>query len=244
MPEESKTSLRVLRSIRRELAQTRREMARSRKPAIPSVPHRLRERSVEQSVDYILGESRLDGAQVAPNKHDTLAAALRATTIDGMVAEFGVFEGQTLTRIAEYFDDRTVHGFDSFIGLPEAWSGTSKDVGAFDIGGQPPELPVSNVEFHVGFFDSTVPPFGEQHQGPFAFVHLDADLYSSTKTVMETLFHWFVPGTVVLFDEYFGYHGWQHHEHKAFMELLDRSGLTYEGLSIGHMNLAVRLLEA
>lgn len=237
MPEKTEDVTGLLRAIRRELAQ-------ARKPSPPSVPIQLRQRSVDQSVDYILEERRLDGAQVAANKHETLNAALRASVLDGMVAEFGVFEGQSITSIATHFADRTVHGFDSFIGLPEAWSGTSKGAGAFDIGGQPPEVPVSNVEWHVGFFDTTVPPFAEQHRGPFSFVHLDADLYSSTKTVMDHLVDWFVPGTVVLFDEYFGYHGWQNHEHKAFMELLERTGLTYEGISIGHMNLAVRLLEA
>ncbi len=233
---------RLLRAVRREVRLLRREVVQGRQPRPPSVPVRLRERSVEGSVDYILGERRLDGAQVALRKPDTIAAALRAVTLDDMVAEFGVYQGTSLTQIARYFDTRTVHGFDSFVGLPESWSGTSKGAGDFGIGGQPPQLPVSNVEFHVGFFDTTVEPFGDQHDGPFSFVHLDADLYSSTRTVFDVLFDWFVPGTVVVFDEYFGYHGWELHEHRAFMEFLDRSGLTYEGVSIGHMNLAVKLV--
>jgi hypothetical protein len=167
---------------------------------------------------------------------------LRATTLDGVVAEFGVYQGVSITQIATYFQGHTVHGFDSFVGLPESWSGTAKGAGAFDIGGQPPDLTVSNVEFHVGFFEDSVPKFATGREGPFAFVHLDADLYSSTRTVMDILFDWFVPGTVIMFDEYFGYHGWQNHEHKAFTELLDRSGLSFEGISIGHMNLGVRLV--
>ena len=67
--------------------------------------------------------------------------------------------------------------------------------------------------------------------------------WSSTKTVFDTLTDWFVPGTVLVFDEYFGYYGWQHHEHKSFMELLDRTGLSFEGIGIGHMNIAVRLTD-
>ena len=137
--------------------------------------------------------------------------------------------------------DRTVHGFDSFVGLPTAWGG--KAAGAFDVGGKPPELPVDNVEFHIGWFDDTVPVFAREHSGPFALAHLDADLYSSTKTVFDHLGDWFVPGTVVIFDEYFGFHGWQHHEHKAFVEFLERTGLSFEAISLGHMNLAVRLVE-
>lgn len=223
-----------LQAIRRELNSGR---------TIPSVPIVLRQRSVDQSVDHILNEPEFADVMVATKKSECLASALRATTIDGMVCEFGVYKGESLTQIAQYFPDRTVHGFDSFIGLPESWSGTSKNAGAFDIGGTPPPVPVDNVEFHVGFFDTTVPKFEANHQGPFAFVHLDADLYSSTKTVMDTLFDWFVPGTVIVFDEYFGYHGWQNHEHKAFMELLERSGFGYEAIAVGHMNLGVRLTE-
>lgn len=235
MPKPTDDVTALLKEIRRELA-----LARRVNP--PSVPLTLRQRSVEESVDHIVAEPRLGSAQVSANKHEPLAAALRAVTLDGMIAEFGVYQGKSLTDIARFFEGRTVHGFDSFVGLPESWSGTSKGAGAFDIGGEPPEIPVSNVEFHVGFFDETVPKFATEHEGPFAFVHFDADLYSSTKTVMDTLFDWFVPGTVLLFDEYFGYYGWQNHEHKAFMELLERSGLTFEGISIGHMSLAVRLL--
>jgi hypothetical protein len=224
----------LLRAIKREIVIGRRTPP-------PSVPIQLRQRSVEGSIDYILGERRLDHAQIAANKHEALAAALRAVSVDGIVAEYGVFQGHSLTQIARFFDDRVVHGFDSFVGLPESWSGTSKNAGDFDIGGTPPDLPVTNVEFHVGFFDKTVPAFAAKEKGPFAFCHMDADLYSSTKTIFDTLFDWFVPGTVIVFDEYFGYHGWENHEHKAFMEFLDRSGLSYEGISIGHMNMGVRL---
>lgn len=224
-----------LERIRREL-----EVART----IPSVPLRLRERAVEASVDHVLGDDHFADVMVANSKRGCLDAGLRAVSGPGVVAEFGVFRGTTLTRIARRFPERTVHGFDSFIGLPEDWAGTDKGAGAFDIGGQPPDLPVDNVAFHVGFFDATVPPFADAETGPFAFAHLDADLYSSTKTVFDHLGDWFVPGTVIVFDEYFGYHGWELHEHRAFMEFLDTSGHDYEAIALGHMNLAVQLVDA
>ena len=47
----------------------------------------------------------------------------------------------------------------------------------------------------------------------------------------------------MVFDEYFGYYGWQHHEHRAFQEILVRTGLSLEAISLGHMNLAVRLVD-
>jgi hypothetical protein len=228
-------------SVTELLADVRNELRITR--TIPSTGIVLRRRAVEQAVDYVLSDSRFDDVQVSLNNPSTVAAALKEVTVEGLVAEFGVYKGTSLTQIAKFFPDHTVHGFDSFVGLPDAWGGTSKGAGAFDIGAKPPELSVSNVEFHVGWFDDTVPVFAKQHSGPFAFAHLDADLYSSTKTVFDTLGDWFVPGTIVVFDEYFGYHGWQRHEHKAFQEFLSASGLSFQAISLGHMNLAVRLTD-
>ena len=227
------------RSVTDLLAEVRNELRIAR--TIPSTGIVLRQRAVDQGADYILSDPRFDHVHVSLHNSSTITAALRAVTLDGMVAEFGVYKGTSLTQIAKFFPDRTVHGFDSFVGLPAAWG--SKDAGAFDVGAKPPQLSVSNVEFHVGWFDDTVPVFAQEHSGPFAFAHLDADLYSSTKTVFDNLGDWFVPGTIVVFDEYFGYYGWQHHEHKAFQEFLERTGLSFEAVSLGHMNLAVRLID-
>jgi hypothetical protein len=207
--EQSVTDL--LAAVRDELRVTR---------TIPSTAIALRQRAVDQAVDYISSDPRFDNVHVSLHNPPTLTAALKEVTIDGTLAEFGVYKGTSLTQIAKFFPDRTVHGFDSFVGLPVAWGGTEKGAGAFDIGAKPPELSVSNVEFHVGWFGDTVPAFAKQYSGPFAFAHLDADLYSSTKTVFDNLSDWFVAGTIVVFDEYFGYHGWQRHEHKAFQEFL------------------------
>lgn len=225
-------------SITDLLAEVRKELNLAR--TIPSTGLRLRHRAVEDGVDYILSDSRFDDLQVKLHNPSAIAAGLQQVTLDGMIAEFGVFKGTSLTQIAKFFPERIVHGFDSFIGLPESWGG--KGPGAFNVDGKPPQLPVNNVEFHVGWFDDTVPVFAKEHSGPFAFAHLDADLYSSTKTVLDNLGDWFVPGTIVVFDEYFGYHGWQRHEHKAFQEFLQRTGLSFEAISLGHMNLAVRLI--
>jgi hypothetical protein len=71
-----------------------------------------------------------------------------------------------------------------------------------------------------------LPTFLQIQQQPVAFVHLDADLYSSTKTVLEAISPYLQPGTLLLFDEYFGQIGWREGEHKAFEEWLP--GLDYQ----------------
>lgn len=227
----------LLRDILKQVRTTR---------EIPSTALGLRAAAVQDSVDHVRGDDRFASAQVHQHNVDALVHAMpHAADGKGLVVEFGVHKGHSLTILADRFPDLTVHGFDSFEGLPEAWTGSREDAGAFDVGGNPPELPVSNVEFHVGWFDRTVPEFADATSEPFRFVHLDADLYSSTRTVFEGLSDRFVPGTVMVFDEYFGYHGWRQHEHRAFTEFLkSRPDLDFEAVTIGHMNLGVRLLAA
>ena len=53
-----------------------------------------------------------------------------------------------------------------------------------------------NVELHKGWFNESLPPFLEQHPGPVAFIHVDCDLYSSTKTLLDLLAPRIRPGTV------------------------------------------------
>lgn len=227
-------SLAALERIVKELTKAR---------EIPSTALRLRELSVEDSVEYVRNDPRFTNSQVTLHNREALLTATDATPAwPGLVAEFGVYGGSSLTALAKVFDDQVVHGFDSFQGLPEKWTGSKQRRGAFDVKGKPPELPVQNVEFHVGWFNATVPEFAARTTEKFRFVHLDADLYTSTRTVFDVLEDRFVPGTVIVFDEYFGYHGWRNHEHKAFLEFLERTGLDYEGLVVGHMNLGVRLL--
>ena len=148
-----------------------------------------------------------------------------AAEMDGLYCEFGVASGRTINFIAERAPDRTIHGFDSFEGLPQDWrSGFRK--GTFRMDGLPAVR--SNVELHQGWFNETLPAFVEQHSGPVSFVHLDADLYSSTKTVLDLLGPRFVEGTVLQFDEYFNYPGWEQGEFRAFEEFVSRPGIGFE----------------
>jgi hypothetical protein len=177
------------------------------------------------------------GLHVHP--HDTLRHALRAVELDGMALEFGVASGTTLRIVVEHHRRGTVHGFDSFQGLPEHWR-LGFDAGAF-AQAEPPE--VEGAELVVGWFDETLPGFLAEHPGPVAFLHLDADLYSSTATVLELVGPRLVPGSVLLFDEYLNYPGWQEHEHRAWTEHVERTGISWEylGLTMDDEQVSVRI---
>jgi hypothetical protein len=111
----------------------------------------------------------------------------------------------------------------SLEGLPENWFGDFTK-GRFHTEGKLPQVR-PNVTLHKGWFDQTLPDFVADHPGPIAFLHVDCDLYSSTKTIFQFLGDRLVPGTVILFDEYFNYPGWRDHEHRAFTELVEERGL-------------------
>ena len=144
--------------------------------------------------------------------------------MEGEILEFGVYQGKSINIIAKQ-TERKVHGFDSFRGLPEQWGTAPK--GTYDTEGKLPEV-ADNVELHVGLFDETLPDFVANNPGPIALLHIDCDLYSSTSTVFTALRDKIVPGTKIIFDEYFNYPGWQNHEYKAFQEFIEATGLKYE----------------
>lgn len=101
--------------------------------------------------------------------------------------EFGVFSGNTINYISNFTKD-TVYGFDSFEGLPEKWR-DGFDKGAFNRNGSLPQVN-SNVELIKGWFNETLLDFIQKHNKKVSFIHMDADLYSSTSTVLLYLTNW------------------------------------------------------
>ena len=169
----------------------------------------------------------MPSAPVFPNTQEHLRHALSIANVDGLVLEFGVFQARTINMIAEMYSG-PIYGFDSFEGLPENWR-TGYAQGAFAM----PALPKvkENVTLIKGWFENSLPNFLATHPGNCKLLHVDCDLYSSTCTVLELLEDRIVPGTVIVFDEYFNYPGWEQGEHKAFTEFLKRKQCSFEYIS-------------
>eukprot|EP00755_Sulcionema_specki_P026478 Sspe_Gene.85729::Locus_56476_Transcript_1_1_Confidence_1.000_Length_1544::g.85729::m.85729 len=147
---------------------------------------------------------------------------------DGMFLEFGVFRGTTINLLASSFPTRTMHGFDSFQGLPENWT-VQHTQGHFSLSGAKPRV-LANVRLHAGWFNETLPRFvSSENMSRIALLHVDCDLYSSTSIVFHNLSPFIVPGTVVVFDELVGYPEYMKHEMKAFFEFVSSHGnLSYQ----------------
>ncbi len=194
------------------------------------------EQAKQQSADFINNEM----ASVKPFKDrmELLGAALKFAPPKGIYCEFGVGSGRTINHIASIATSQKIHGFDSFEGLPENWR-EDYGKGAFSTGGTLPKVN-ANVVLYKGWFDKSIPPFRDKFPEPMAFMHMDADLYSSTKTVFDLLGDRIVPGTVLVFDEFFNYPGWQHGEFQAFRELVETRKFTFEYLGYSHGNASMR----
>lgn len=185
--------------------------------------------------------ARMASARRFPNAGSLQDYAVACAPASGMVLEFGVFSGKSINRIARQVPGRRVYGFDAFEGLPETWRPGFAQ-GAFKRA-DPPAV-ADNVELVIGWFDSTLPAFIASHPNEdLALLHVDCDLYSSTKAIFTFLADRIVPGTIIVFDEYFNYPEWRLHEYRAFRELrLERSiAYDYIGLVPSHQQVAVRV---
>ena len=180
-------------------------------------------------------------ARVFHDSLTTLRYGLDIAPAEGMALEFGVFAGRSLRVIAGSRPGKEVYGFDSFEGLPEDFRPHVRQ-GTFALD-RLPDVP--GAEFVVGWFDETLPGFLEEHPGPVAFLHIDGDLYSSAKTVLDHVGPRLRAGSVVVFDEFFNFPGWEQHEYRAWREWLDATGaqVTYEAYTQEDEQVVARILD-
>lgn len=197
--------------------------------------HLLLQAAQRDSADY--AAEHMKGALIVETREAVLDLALAQMPAAGGVLEFGVAAGDSLRYIAARAG-RTVHGFDSFQGLPEDWPGRHEEKGHYSTGGALPDVP-GNVVLHPGLFDATLPAYLAENDEPAALLHVDCDLYSSTKTVLDVMAERIVPGTVIVFDEYFNHVNWRDNEFQAFQEFVQARGVTYRYLCWSYQQAAV-----
>lgn len=169
------------------------------------------------------------------SRMEHLQFALSKANPHGYVAEFGVGRGSSIRSIAKIVHPCRVHGFDSWAGLPEEWVYADDDRRAarsYTFRQPDKGLVGHNVDFHSGLFEDSIPVWKEKHPANMKFIHIDSDLYSSCKTVLTLLNDRIVPGTVIVFDEIFGYPKWKEGEYKAMMEWLEEHKREVRGIAV------------
>lgn len=166
---------------------------------------------------------------------------LNENSSSGTVIELGTNNGGSL----KYFLDHLPRafrcvGFDCFEGLPEAWDGLPAGSikgygGPIELWADDPELrheiaenlkrgitfpspPQPNVEIQSGLFSESVPRYLTKNGWPrdLRLIHFDADLYISTRPVLDTICGQLKYRYLVLFDEFYSVN----HEFRAWCEFV------------------------
>jgi hypothetical protein len=176
-------------------------------------------------VGWWLRSHGLEPAVVLPSRERLFdLVASRIADRDVLYLEFGVHTGASIRHWSRLLRNprSRLHGFDSFMGLPHDWTLEGHERGHFSTGGIVPTVDDPRVEFFPGWFEETLPRY-EWPEHDVLVVMLDADLYSSTSTVLAQVRERLVPGSFLYFDQF-------HHrsdELRAFAELVDEHDLRF-----------------
>ena len=204
-------------------------------PQVVCKPENLIVASDHPTFDLFM--DRLFGAFVgsAINEEDRpvrlIAGLIRSGALsylkDGFAFEFGVFQGETLHRIYLTFNDLIpgpIAGFDSFEGLPDAWADSNK--GRFALNSNTTRKLIerfqhTKVQLVKGFFQHSLPGFIVKHslifkKQPATLIHFDGDMFISTIIPFTLLTNNIMPGSLLMFDELWGYNTYQEHEILAY----------------------------
>jgi len=145
--------------------------------------------------------------------------------LDGDFAECGVYKGGTAYMLADVLmslslQSKSLHLFDTFSGMP---STADKDPSGHKQG-EYGDITLEEVKaylnpfpfiiFHPGFIPET---FRGLEDNRYAFVHVDVDLYQSTKDSLSFFYDRMIKGGIILFDEY-GKIGYERSERLAVDE--------------------------
>ena len=191
----------------------------------------------------------------ASNNLEFAIKQIELSDSDHHILEFGTGGGRSIIfidkKIKQAGKDFEVFGFDSNIGLPEDW--VSDSVAKGDLKHFPvpkerlglskeqseaciAEYERNNITFFEGWFEDTIPMYKKQAKN-IALLHIDCDIYSSTMTVFNNLNEFIVPGTIIVFDEWFyNYNSkYDDHEQKAFYEWVEDKNREFEFLECGNL---------
>lgn len=191
--------------------------------------HQLKINATKEAVEFY--HNIMHEPQVFSLKKSMIDFELENVKVDGLYLEFGVAQAIHTNYIASKIKPKLIHGFDSFRGFPEFFDGTGKEF--HDYKGVMPSV-AKNVILHDGWFKDTLPKFAESNNEKIAYLNIDCDLYSSTKTVFDNLGDKIQKGTVIHFDEYLNFPDWKKHEYKAFSEFVKSNNIKFEYICVGN----------
>jgi hypothetical protein len=99
------------------------------------------------------------------------------------------------------------------------------------------------VKLFKGWYEDTIPTFLEiLQERQISILHMDSDTYKPSKFVLASLARNLKHGSVVIFDEYFGYPNFEQHEFLAWREIVTSEKIEYRYLGFSDMQVAIEIL--
>ena len=155
-------------------------------------------------------------------KYSISRAFNNSKTKENLFLEFGVYKGDSINLFGNFLSQhgKEIYGFDSFEGLEEEWNFNDYNpIGTFSLNKKKPKVR-DNVKLIQGKVQDTLEEFLEMNKDKkIIFSHLDMDTFKPTKFTLEKIKPFLTKGSILLFDQFYGYPNWQHHEYKAFKEV-------------------------
>lgn len=203
-----------------------------------NIRREIDKKALESTANYVV--KNINNVASFDTKYKVHDFAIKNIALkNGIILEFGVYKGETINYLAKQLQGYDFFGFDSFNGLPEFWR-DGFDKGTFAVSTIP--TVENNVKLIKGWFNETLPEFVKNEKRKIAYLHIDCDLYSSTKTIFHELSQLISSGTIIVFDEYFNYPGWENGEYKAFQEFISEMNMNYKYLTYNHMHEQVAVI--
>lgn len=157
--------------------------------------------------------------------------------------EFGVYTGGSINLFSKQLKsiNETIYGFDTFEGLTEDWlTHVFFPKGSLSLNNKLPKV-AKNAILIKGKIQDTLDNFLKDNlKKKILFAHMDMDTYASTRFALAKIKPFLEKGSVILFDEFYGYPNWQQEEYKAFTEVFKEN--EYKFIAFCESEAAIQIL--
>jgi len=129
-------------------------------------------------------------------------AVRRTSKINGSIAEVGVYQGGSSMLICKAKEEKHLHLFDTFEGIPRVDPIDKFRKGQFASRLEETQHYLrneSNLHFYKGIFPETAGPIEDK---TFSFVHLDVDTFESTASCLEFFYPRMSRGGIIISHDY------------------------------------------
>jgi hypothetical protein len=194
-----------------------------------NISYELQREALRSTANFV--NSNLKGVESVSRREEIYDIAIQSVkNLKGLILEFGVYKGESINYIASKMPEDICYGFDSFEGLPEFWRDGFPEK-TFKVQ-DPSKLKFrNNVVIIKGYFENTLPEFLREHDSKIKLMHIDSDLYSAAKTILNYVKGRLQEGTIIIFDEFFNYPGWENGEFLAFKEFIYETKIGFKYLT-------------